>query len=276
MDNPQWSMSMNPAFYANTPNSNVDWAQLAAQWIHMRETLPPDQLSLFPDAPPPPTISLLDHSSDDVGSRLQDEEKGEAPMEVEKDDDDMIPGFDNVIHQSVPMIAPQPPLIPQWNSAFGGNNVTNTNSGTWRNPAWQMFEATQPVSQANTAPPLNKPPPLCPELQGYTTSRKRWANRSPNRDAFVTPIPVQTTEDNNDEDETLDAAKRKTLPAWIREGLEKMEREKQREEERIKMEELRKKRAEERRKLEEEALNELESTKGLRSKFVSDLTQHRL
>ena len=33
----------------------------------------------------------------------------------------------------------------------------------------------------------------------------------------------------------LDAAKRKNLPAWIREGLEKMEREKQKKEEREKL-----------------------------------------
>lgn len=259
---------MNPAFYANTPNANVDWAQLAAQWIHMRETLPSDQLTSFPDAPPPPSITLLDHSSDGMSKRLQDEEKGEAPMEVEKDEDDIVPSFDTSINQAVPMIAPQPPVIQQWSSGMG----LTPNSNVWSNPPWQMFEQPSVVTQPV---PVNKPPPLCPELQGYT-ARKRYGNKSPHRDAF--PMTTHTTEDPNEEEgmETLDAAKRKTLPAWIREGLEKMEREKQREEERIKMEELRQQREEERRKFEEEALNELESTKGLRSKFVSDLLGHLL
>lgn len=47
----------------------------------------------------------------------------------------------------------------------------------------------------------------------------------------------------------LDAAKRKALPAWIREGLEKMERQKQKKEEEARLaverEEMRKKRLEE-------------------------------
>lgn len=262
---------MNPAFYANTPNANVDWAQLAAQWIHMRETLPSDQLNLIPDAPPPPSITLLDRSSNNFSKHLQDEEKGEAPMEVEKDEDDVIPSFDSTINQAVPMIPPQPPVIPQWNTGLG--MTTNTHSGVWSNPPWQMYE--QPPAVAPTVP-LNKPPPLCPELQGYT-ARKRYGNKSPHRDVFASSmVAPQITEDLNEEEESLDAAKRKTLPAWIREGLEKMEREKQREEERIKMEELRNQRAQEKRKLEEEALNELESTKGLRSKFVSDLPQRSL
>ncbi|XP_063705421.1 arginine/serine-rich protein PNISR-like [Culicoides brevitarsis] len=260
MDHSQWAMSMNPAFYANTPNANVDWAQLAAQWIHMRETLPSDQLNSFPEAPPPPSISLLGHQPSNAYNKHHDEVKGEAPMEVEKDEDDVIPSFDT----SVPLIAPQPPIIQQWNVA-PPSNISNP---AWRNPAWQVYPP--PVNENLQQPPpaLTKPPPLCPELQGYTT--KNRFQRSPPKNFSV---PVQ---ENVDEGgamggmETLDAAKRKTLPAWIREGLEKMEREKQREEERIKMEEERKKKEEEKRKLEAEMLQELESTKVLRSKFDMD------
>lgn len=268
MDHTQWSMgamSMNPAFYQGIPNANVDWAALAAQWIHMRETLPTDQLSLMPEAPPPPTITLLDNSS--IAMRLEDEEKGEAPMDMEKDEDDVVPTFDtsnNFVQGKDTYRSESTTTMP-----FASNNVQNTGNHVqnWRNPAWQMYNVTP---SAPNLPVTSKPPPLCPELQGYT-GRKRWANRSPNRETFSSnQTHAQTTEDNNAEDvETLDAAKRKTLPAWIREGLEKMEREKQKEEERIKMEEQRKKLAEERRKIEEETLQELESTKGLRSKFVS-------
>lgn len=62
-----------------------------------------------------------------------------------------------------------------------------------------------------------------------------------------------------------DAAKRRQLPAWIREGLEKMEREKQKAVERERQEELRKQELEARKKAEDEARAVLNPSK---SKFV--------
>jgi splicing factor, arginine/serine-rich 18 len=70
----------------------------------------------------------------------------------------------------------------------------------------------------------------------------------------------------------IDAAKRRTLPPWIREGLEKMEREKQKREEREKADMEREEAS--RRRLQEEqiALEEMEADKSgipKRSKFVN-------
>lgn len=70
-----------------------------------------------------------------------------------------------------------------------------------------------------------------------------------------------------------DAAKRKTLPAWIREGLEKMEREKQKKMERERMEQE-KKEAEKREQAEKEAMDDMtndgEPHVPKKSRFVSE------
>lgn len=61
----QWAL--NPSAYQNIDANQVDWAALAQQWIAMKEAT----VTLV--APPPPSIK-------------QDEETGEAPMDVETSD----------------------------------------------------------------------------------------------------------------------------------------------------------------------------------------------
>lgn len=271
MDPSQWSMSMNPAYYQNMANANVDWAALAQQWIQMKETLPPEQMAMLPQAPPPPQIS---HEEFRNQQEIVQEEKGEAPMEVEKDEEFMteITNFSNIVPMS------GQPQIPSWNNSvppFNTNvptvpaqfNIAN-HIGGWKHPAWQVWEITPPPP--STSPVLSKPPPLCPELEGYQ-AKKRWAKATNNHQMPAPPPPSMDPIESEDgfDCETIDAAKRKILPAWIREGLEKMEREKHREEERQKMEEERKRMLEERRKAEEEKLQEMESSHIIRSKFVS-------
>lgn len=65
--------------------------------------------------------------------------------------------------------------------------------------------------------------------------------------------------------EYIDAAKRRQLPAWLREGLEKMEKEKQKAVERERLEILRKQELEARKQAEDEARAVLNPSK---SKFV--------
>lgn len=66
---------------------SVDWAQLAQQWIQMKDAFPPDQV---PPAPPPPPIGPLPRERDsskeihDVGT-----EGGEAPMDMETKEEAM-------------------------------------------------------------------------------------------------------------------------------------------------------------------------------------------
>lgn len=103
----QWP---NQAVYQNVDLEKVDWAALAQQWIHMKEACPNEEPIL--EAPPPPNISKPD--------RLDLlEEQGEAPMEVERDDDVM---ENEVNFSTYPMH--QNDLLdlqeqPNWNNAVG-------------------------------------------------------------------------------------------------------------------------------------------------------------
>lgn len=163
----QWPL--NKADYQDLANDQVDWAALAQQWIHMKETCTTDDLLA---APPPPIISSGsgDQSGNIRSSRLH-EEKGEAPMEMDRDDDDNGPGNQQPMHHNPFMVSPptmgsvlphlnQPP--PNWN---------NNPSATGPPPIWQQ---APPPPQA-TAGQWNKsksspgqlvfmfivPPPLC-------------------------------------------------------------------------------------------------------------------
>lgn len=90
----QWPL--NQAAYQNVANDQVDWAALAQQWIYMKETCTTDDLLT---APPPPIISKPD---------FQDE-KGEAPMEVEREDEQIT----DFPHASVPAEAQ-----PNWQDSY--------------------------------------------------------------------------------------------------------------------------------------------------------------
>lgn len=89
-------------------------------------------------------------------------------------------------------------------------------------------------------------------------------------------IDMEMDDSDNDDSNSNSASssmadhhKKKTLPIWIREGLEKMKREKEQESSRF-QEELKRKEEEERRKeMMEEALKEIEREKLSKSKYVS-------
>lgn len=95
----QWPL--NHAAYQNINADHVDWAALAQQWIHMK-TIPSDPI-LVP--PPPPNISK---------SSVFDEQ-GEAPMEVEKEDEQLNVDFSNASSSDLSDNL-QSNWNPQWNS----------------------------------------------------------------------------------------------------------------------------------------------------------------
>lgn len=97
----QW---MSQSAYQNNMNidlDKVDWAALAQQWIHMKETTGVNIDDSMPNAPPPPRFS---------NPIPEFEEKGEAPMEVEHDDEPV-----SQINETV--TAPPPPT-----NIFQSNN----------------------------------------------------------------------------------------------------------------------------------------------------------
>ncbi|GLH00654.1 Uncharacterized protein GBIM_06968 [Gryllus bimaculatus] len=87
--------------------------------------------------------------------------------------------------------------------------------------------------------------------------------------------PTDKSDEEEDTTTVIDAAKRRQLPAWIREGLEKMEREKQKKLDRERQIKEREEYLQKKREEEESALNELENSTGQpvipkKSKFESD------
>lgn len=110
-------LSQTPFPAAVDPPENIDWAALAQQWIHMKETchtIAPAPPPLMPIAPPPPRLSA-------VPTRDMGEEQGEAPMEVEHDDEPPAPSLDN-------LTAPPPPTNLFGNSKNWANNQNEASS----------------------------------------------------------------------------------------------------------------------------------------------------
>lgn len=290
----EWS-SLNPSLYQNMSNEQVDWAALAQQWIQMKETLPAD---MVPAAPPPPIISESygSNSRDSLpdGSHMGSaEEQGEAPMEVERDED-----HSAMVHQQQQSANP-------WDN--GSVSWQYPAHNEWRNPAWdsswssavpnadKAYDAVSVAVNPNASlavanwqakmariykfgDPSNsnaiagtvQPTGQSSHQQDTMPSSKRIPGLM---DQVIKLDHHQDSGEHGDLDDdttqTINDAKRKLLPAWIREGLEKMEREKQRQAEKEKEQQQRVEMLQQRRQAELEALNELEDAKR-KSKFESD------
>uniref|UniRef100_A0A023ETF2 Putative translation initiation factor 3 subunit a eif-3a n=1 Tax=Aedes albopictus TaxID=7160 RepID=A0A023ETF2_AEDAL len=290
----EWS-SLNPSLYQNMSNEQVDWAALAQQWIQMKETLPAD---MVPAAPPPPIISESygSNSRDSLpdGSHMGSaEEQGEAPMEVERDED-----HSAMVHQQQQSANP-------WDN--GSVSWQYPAHNEWRNPAWdsswssavpnadKAYDAVSVAVNPNASlavanwqakmariykfgDPSNsnaiagtvQPTGQSSHQQDTMPSSKRIPGLM---DQVIKLDHHQDSGEHGDPDDdttqTINDAKRKLLPAWIREGLEKMEREKQRQAEKEKEQQQRAEMLQQRRQAELEALNELEDAKR-KSKFESD------
>lgn len=113
----QWS---NPSNF-QVDLDTVDWAALAQQWITMKETsthvIAEQQFVAMPMAPPPPTISKpIQH---DLG-----EEQGEAPMEVEHDEEEHAPPAPAIVNNNVYAVPPAPVNV------FAGNQSNNGTSAS--------------------------------------------------------------------------------------------------------------------------------------------------
>lgn len=108
----QW---MSQGAYQNTDLEKVDWAALAQQWIYMKTTSEPAANNQVPHAPPPPRISKPEPVR-------EYEEQGEAPMEVERDD------------EQAQDIAPPAPtnIFPTNNWVSGNADRPQTHSKQWQ------------------------------------------------------------------------------------------------------------------------------------------------
>ncbi|XP_045532424.1 arginine/serine-rich protein PNISR-like isoform X1 [Pieris brassicae] len=269
----QWAL--NPTAYQNIDASQVDWAALAQQWIAMKDAV------AIVGAPP---------------AKIEPE-GGEAPMEVENPSE----------------ATPGPPGA-EWNASTNSWTGNSWSQWGWNWPgsgpidpkvAVDPVMAMGPIMEGYTVPENASPMPgyttgavPTPTFQhGYWTApsseqgdrirgrsserrskSKGHESRPPrsrsHRDKPTLPPIIEPVAPPVPPPTTLDAAKRRQLPGWIREGLEKMEREKQRAIEREQEEKAREEAEAEKKKLELEALQRMKAEGAplipAKSKFDSD------
>lgn len=286
----EWS-SLNPSLYQNMSNEQVDWAALAQQWIQMKETLPAD---MVPAAPPPPIIS------DSYGSNSRDslpegghmgsaEEQGEAPMEVERDEEHLAHQQQSGNPWDNGSLSWQYPAQSEWQNPAWDSNWSGSASNTakafdsmsvavnpnaslavanWQAKMARIYKFGDSGSSNAIAGTVQPTGGQSSHQQEALPSQKRIPGLM---DQVIKLEQHQESGGDPEDDttQTINDAKRKLLPAWIREGLEKMEREKLRQAEKEKEQQQRAEMLQQRRQAELEALNELEDAKR-KSKFESD------
>lgn len=117
----QW---MSQSAYQNIDLDKVDWAALAQQWIHMKETCAVGTEDSIPSAPPPPRFPKP------IADRTDYEEQGEAPMEVEHEDEQTPQTNESIVNVNV--TAPPPPTnIFQSNNWNSESNARGQHSKHW-------------------------------------------------------------------------------------------------------------------------------------------------
>lgn len=289
--------------YQNIPHEEVDWAALAQQWIQMRENMtganeppmhpplgtnppvpnlpvPPQHISL-----PPPRPSL---PGNEMGnSRIRSEPENPPSGRPLTESKEVLSHSDNSNSQDGSTYSQGG----DW--GYWQSNWNATNSSNWVPPpsetkeGIQTFEyghmhgnqgyaaQTYDYNHGSDQLTFNQSVPGQPPFNQYWTQDgpPPFLRRDKKEDAFdrgQSPTPEEETTTP-----TIDAAKRKNLPAWIREGLEKMEREKQKKIERERMLREREQRLKMQQEEEERAMRELQDMEAApalprKSKFDSD------
>ncbi|CAB3254565.1 unnamed protein product [Arctia plantaginis] len=276
----QWAL--NPTAYQNIDSSQVDWAALAQQWIAMKEAA---AIVAVPPAPP-----------------AKPEEEGEAPMEVENPDtnsDGPIPpgaewnsstnswgGWNNqwgwawsgsgptdskITPDSALGISPLlEGYVPPEGAASMPGYTTGTPAPTFQHGYWTAPQAEQANSRSSSLSRDRRSKSKNREHKPRNSRSQR--EKAPVIPAVIEPLVMPTAIPSA----TIDAAKRRQLPAWIREGLEKMEREKQKAIEREQEKRAREVAEKEKKRLEEEELERMKAEASgqpvlpPKSKFESD------
>ncbi|XP_041980222.1 arginine/serine-rich protein PNISR-like isoform X2 [Aricia agestis] len=278
----QWAL--NPSAYQNVDTNSVDWAALAQQWIAMKEAA---------------AIVGASQTKGEV-------EEGEAPMEVENPDtNNDVPVAPTADWNSTnnwggvwnqwgwgwpgaqpmdPKIAADPSMaVPPMIDGFpAGDNAAAmpgyTTGSAQQQPTFQHGYWTAPQGETATN---NRSTNRSIDRRSKSKNRDSKSSRPRNNrekppqmippviEPIVMPTPVVPP--------TIDAAKRRQLPAWIREGLEKMEREKQRAIEREQEKKAREEAELEKKRLEEEELERIKQAAAsgvpiipVKSKFETD------
>lgn len=274
----QWMQS----FQHQQDPSQIDWAALAQAWIAQREAS--GQQSIV-EQPPGMMPNGQDMSSMESGPNNHGNFQGDS-------------NFNRMwqpewgMHQQPPHPPPDQPWMPptpgpmdivppsedsnsQDSGEFAPDNrhIFNQNNHNFGGPPDNF--AVGPVNQfdyqhgAAFGPPQGgfHPPYWQPGPPGPPAPTQNRRERPPSfRDRQRSPIALPVKQ----EPPQIDAVKRRTLPAWIREGLEKMEREKQKKLEKERMEQQRSQLSKKEKKATEDAEGGDGPRLPQRSKFDSD------
>ncbi|XP_037707489.1 arginine/serine-rich protein PNISR [Drosophila subpulchrella] len=237
--------------------AGIDWAQLAQQWIHMRDASPVG----MPLAPPPPIIgNVREYHQQAMAMPVPSvvragfpllQEHGEADMDMDDENErghgaETPPPPAPVVTQSQWLAASEAPG--QAIDASGGAAVT-LGKQPWNSWQTQSGKTTgNPTAHIPSLLKLNVSNPNEPQQQlQMQLQAQQQQTQQPTHPQAHQPHPhqhhlapphahqppqQQQESGSGSASSEIDANKRKMLPAWIREGLEKMEREKQRQLER--------------------------------------------
>ncbi|CAG9801699.1 unnamed protein product [Chironomus riparius] len=224
------------------------WKQLAQDWIRKQsqtsEVLLPKDLQI----PEAPKISFTDNTNYD--------NLAVADMDIEDVKEE--PVWNNSVHQ-----------IP---TTIDFSNIQQT-------PFIQVPTVVQQISVTSSSSRFHKNHDA-PRKSHYTQHQPLIIPDPPsmnNIEDQINTIDMDMDDSDNDDSNSnsassvgmMDIQKRKKLPIWIREGLEKIKREKELEKARLREELKQKEDEENRKKLMEEALKEIEKEKVSKSKYES-------
>ncbi|XP_056142000.1 arginine/serine-rich protein PNISR isoform X2 [Lampris incognitus] len=246
---PQWPLSQQQwmqSFQHQQDPGQVDWAALAQAWIAQKESTGADQQNLQPNGQEIPGIEPVTQSNhggfqgDPSFGRIWQPEwglhgqppppppppdqawipPGSGPMDVVNPNEDSNSQdsleFTSEAHRGV---------YPQNSHGYGAQ----PDSYAMAPMAMNQFDYQHGAAPSYGPTPTGFHPPY---WQGPPQNRRD--SRPPGfRDRPRSPIQLPVKQEAP---AVLDAVKRRTLPAWIREGLEKMDREKQKKLERERME----------------------------------------
>lgn len=220
------------------------WKQLAQDWIRKQSQTSEDLLPKDLQIPEAPKISFTDNTNYDnlAVADMDIEDVKEEPTQELWNSIQQLPTFSNI--QQTPFI--QVSAIQQFPAS---SNRFQKNQDA---PRKSHFTPQQPL--------IIPDPPTINNIEDQINTIDMDMDDSDNDDSNSNSASSVSM---------MDIQKRKKLPIWIREGLEKMKREKELEEARIREEHKRKEDEENRKKLMEEALKEIEKEKVSKSKYVS-------
>ncbi|CRL04846.1 CLUMA_CG017899, isoform A, partial [Clunio marinus] len=231
----------------NQPDANY-WLTLAAQWIQSKSQTQVN-FPAFAHLPPPPEAPRITDATNN-------DNLVEADMEIEdaKEEHESPQNWSNWHNKEptpiVPIISLQPHPIVQTNPKHFPVKQQN-HFNEHRNEFINNTQFNQIPSIIDSSVPANE------SIQSVDM-------------VLDSDDEDDENEEEDIESEEIQAQKRKKLPVWIREGLERIEREKRLEQERIQKEKEQQESEENRKKMMEEALRELEREKFTKSRYESD------